>query len=210
LRPDAHAPITIHQENTMKTRSALAALVMLAGVTASGAALAHPGHEAVSFHSGFSHPLGGVDHLLAMLAVGVYAARQTGTARWMLPAGFVLAMLAGAGLGATGLALPAVEAGIAASVLVFGLLIAFAARLPLAISLPLLAVFALFHGHAHHAEMGSASLATYAAGFALATALLHAAGYVVARWVPETRFAQGLKRAAGALIAGAGVLLLGA
>ncbi|MDI3490835.1 MAG: urease accessory protein [Thauera sp.] len=191
----------------MKTRSALAAVVL---ATASGAALAHPGHESASFFTGFAHPLGGLDHLLAMLAVGLYAARQPGATRWMLPAGFVLAMLAGAGLGAIGVALPAVEAGIAASMLVFGLLIALAARLPLTVSLPLVAAFALFHGHAHHAEMGGASLVTYAAGFALATALLHGAGYAIARWMPETRVGNAIKRVAGLLVAGVGGAMLGA
>lgn len=191
----------------MKTRSALAAVVL---ATASGAALAHPGHESASFFTGFTHPLGGLDHLLAMLAVGLYAARQRGATRWMLPAGFVLAMLAGAGLGAIGVALPAVEAGIAASMLVFGLLIALAARLPLTVSLPLVAAFALFHGHAHHAEMGGASLVTYAAGFALATALLHGAGYAIARWMPETRVGNAIKRVAGLLVAGVGGAMLGA
>jgi len=191
----------------MKTRSALAAVVL---ATASGAALAHPGHESASFFTGFTHPLGGLDHLLAMLAVGLYAARQPGATRWMLPAGFVLAMLAGAGLGAIGVALPAVEAGIAASMLVFGLLIALAARLPLTVSLPLVAAFALFHGHAHHAEMDGASLVTYAAGFALATALLHGAGYAIARWMPETRVGNAIKRVAGLLVAGVGGAMLGA
>lgn len=191
----------------MKTRSALAAVVL---ATASGAALAHPGHESASFFTGFTHPLGGLDHLLAMLAVGLYAARQPGATRWMLPAGFVLAMLAGAGLGAIGVALPAVEAGIAASMLVFGLLIALAARLPLTVSLPLVAAFALFHGHAHHAEMGGASLVTYATGFALATALLHGAGYAIARWMPETRVGNAIKRVAGLLVAGVGGAMLGA
>ena len=95
----------------------------------SAAALAHPGHESASFLSGFNHPLGGLDHLLAMLAVGLYAAQQAGRARWSLPAGFVLAMLLGAALGASGIRLPAVEAGIAASVLVLGLLLAFATGL---------------------------------------------------------------------------------
>lgn len=190
----------------MKLRSALAAALLAA---LSGAALAHPGHESASFFSGFSHPLGGLDHLLAMLAVGLYAAQQAGAARWLLPAGFVLAMLAGAGLSAFGLALPAVEAGIAASVLVLGLLIAFAARLPLALSLSLVAGFALFHGHAHHAEMGAARLAAYAAGFALATALLHAAGYALARWAPQTRGGDRVKRAAGLVVAGVGGVLLG-
>lgn len=185
----------------MKTRYVFAAVALAA---ASGAALAHPGHESASFFTGFTHPLGGLDHLLAMLAVGLYAARQPGATRWMLPVGFVLAMLAGAGLGALGVALPAVEAGIAASVLVFGLLIALAASLPLTVSLPLIAALALFHGHAHHAEMGGASLVTYAAGFALATGLLHGAGYVIARWIPQTRAGNVIKRVAGLMVGGVG------
>lgn len=189
----------------------IARLATAAGLALwAGAAVAHPGHESASFFSGITHPPGGADHLLAMLAVGLYAARQAGRQRWALPASFVLAMLAGAGLGALGIMLPAVEAGIAASVLVLGLLIAFAARLPVAAALPLVAVFALFHGHAHQAEMGEGTLAAYAAGFALATAALHAAGYLVGRWLPQSLWAQRLQRTAGALIAGAGAVFLGA
>ena len=123
----------------MKIHRLMATLALAA---ASGTALAHPGHDAASFASGFAHPFGGLDHLLAMFAVGLYAARQSGAARWALPAGFVAAMLAGAGVSAAGLVLPAVESGIALSVLVFGLLIAFAARLPLPASLSLVAGFA--------------------------------------------------------------------
>ncbi|THF65349.1 HupE/UreJ family protein [Pseudothauera rhizosphaerae] len=185
------------------------ALITLGLALASGTALAHQGHESASFFSGFSHPLGGIDHLLAMLAVGLYAARQSGWQRWALPVGFVVAMLVGAGLGALGVELPAVEAGIAASVLVLGLLIAFAARLPVVAALPLVAAFALFHGHAHHAEMGDGSLFTYAAGFAIATALLHGAGYLIGRQVPQAQWAQRLQRAVGVAIAGAGAVFLG-
>ena len=184
----------------IRFRSVLAAAAL---ASLSGAALAHPGHAPASFATGFAHPLGGLDHLLAMLAVGLYAARQAGTARLLLPAGFVLAMLAGAGLGALGLALPAVEAGIAASVLVLGLLVAFAARLPL------VAAFALFHGHAHHAEMGDATLLGYSLGFALATAALHAAGLALARAFPDSRGGHLALRLGGGGIAGVGVALLG-
>lgn len=177
---------------------------------ASGSALAHPGHEAASFFSGFAHPFGGLDHLLAMFAVGLYAARQAGAARGLLPAGFVLAMLVGAGLAAAGLALPAVEAGIAASVLVLGLLLAFAARLPAGASLALVAAFALCHGAAHQAEMGGAGLALYALGFSLATALLHGGGYLLGRLAPDSAAAHRIHRLAGAAIAGIGAALLGA
>ena len=173
-----------------------------------GTALAHPGHEAASFMSGFAHPIGGLDHLLAMLAVGLYAARQASGPRWLLPATFVVAMLAGAGLSALGVVLPAVEFGIASSVLVLGLLIAFIVKLPTAAALSLVAVFAACHGHAHHAEMGDGSVLGFTIGFAIATALLHAVGYALARWMPETRPALIARRVAGAAIAGAGALFL--
>lgn len=173
-----------------------------------GTALAHPGHETASFMSGFAHPIGGLDHLLAMLAVGLYAARQASGPRWLLPVTFVVAMLAGAGLSALGVALPAVEFGIATSVLVLGLLIAFVVRLPLAAAAPLVAVFAICHGHAHHAEMGEGSVLAFTLGFALATAILQSIGYALAQWAPESRAAIIVRRVAGALIAGAGALFL--
>ena len=191
---------------TIRFRSMLAAAAL---ASLSGAALAHPGHAPASFATGFAHPLGGLDHLLAMLAVGLFAARQAGAARLLLPAGFVLAMLAGAGLGALGLALPAVEAGIAASLLVLGLLVALAARLPLTASLALVAAFALFHGHAHHAEMGDATLLGYSLGFALASATLHAAGLALARAFPDSRGGRLALHLGGGGIAGVGVALLG-
>jgi urease accessory protein len=175
-----------------------------------GAALAHPGHESASFFSGFGHPIGGADHLLAVLAVGLLAARQAGRARWALPLAFVLAMLAGAGLGALGVALPAVETGIAVSVLVLGLLIALVVKLPLTAAVPMLAVFALFHGHAHFTEMGHGSAGLHTAGFALATAALHAAGYVLACSLPESGHAAIVRRALGVLIAVAGAFFLAA
>ena len=177
---------------------------------AAAPALAHPDHGAASLASGLAHPLGGLDHLLAMLAVGLFAARQPGDARWMLPTGFVLAMLAGAALSAAGIALPAVEAAIATSVLVLGVLIARLARLPLTAALPLVATFALFHGHAHHAEMGAGPALAYTLGFALATAALHLAGLGLARLLPDTRAGRLALRVGGGAIAGAGVVLLGA
>ncbi len=184
--------------------SSAAALALFAG-----SALAHPGHDTTSLFAGFGHPLGGLDHLLAMLAVGLYAARQPGVQRWALPVGFVLAMLAGAGLSAAGMVLPAVEAGIGASVLVLGLLIAFMVRLPAAAALPLVAAFALFHGHAHHAEIGDGAVLAFSAGFVAATALLHAAGYALARSLPQSGPGRVAGRIAGVAIAAAGAVFLG-
>lgn len=181
------------------------ALTLLAG-----SASAHPGHETASFMTGFGHPLGGLDHLLAMLAVGLYAARQPARPRWMLPATFVLAMLGGAALSAGGVALAEVESGIAASVLVLGLLIAFVARIPLGASAPLVGLFAVLHGHAHLSEMGGATMLAYVAGFVAATALLHALGFAVARMAPATRVGMRLQRLVGGAIAAAGAVMLGA
>jgi urease accessory protein len=124
----------------------------------------------------------GLDHLLAMVAVGLWAAQLGGRAAWLIPAAFVSVMTAGAGLGMSGVHLPLVEQGIIASVVVLGLLIATAARLPLVASAGLVGVFALFHGVAHGTEMpASASGFAYAAGFALATATLHAIGLLAAK-----------------------------
>lgn len=137
------------------------------------------GHGVVhgGFAAGMSHPIGGLDHLLAMVAVGVLAARTGGAALWSLPLTFIAVMSGAAALGANGIGLPLVEPGIAASVLVLGLLVAWAGKLPQAVGVGLCAAFALFHGHAHGTELApGASFAAYLAGFALSTAALHGAG----------------------------------
>ena len=159
----------------------LAFLVLL--LAASPAALAHPGAHAGGFAHGFAHPFGGLDHLLAMVAVGVWAARRAGPARWILPLAFVSFMALG-----TGLALPVVEPMIAASVLVLGLGAALGRRLPVAAGAALTALFALYHGQAHFAEMpAEASLAGFALGMLSATALLHGAGLLLALQAARAR-----------------------
>jgi urease accessory protein len=171
-------------------------------------AFAHTGAEhALSFASGFAHPFTGLDHLLAMLAVGLWAGLVGGRALWAWPAAFVGVMLAGGALGMGGIAVPIVEAGILASVVVLGLLVLAAARLPVTLGAALIAVFAILHGHAHGAELPAASAAaTYALGFALATALLHAIGLGVA-WLAAGANGRVLVRGAGALVAAAGIVL---
>jgi urease accessory protein len=170
-------------------------------------ALAHPGHDQAGLAAGFSHPLQGLDHLLAMLAVGLWAAQQQGNARWALPLSFVASMLFGGLLGFAGLQLPLLEGAIAGSVLALGLLVAVAARLPLAIAIGLCSVLALSHGVAHALELpNAASPWTYAAGFVFATALLHAGGYALVRYLPTV--AAPLVRWAGLGSAGAGLWLL--
>ncbi|MEI6861171.1 MAG: HupE/UreJ family protein [Verrucomicrobiota bacterium] len=144
-------------------------------------AQAHPGHDGHEltwdFSAGLVHPLTGLDHILAMIAIGLWAAQLGGRSRLLVPAAFVTMMAFGGVLGRAGLGLPGIEQGIAASVLVLGLLIAAAVRLPVAAGMTLAGIFAIFHGLAHGTEMPPhAGAMTYGAGFVTATALLHAAG----------------------------------
>jgi len=177
-------------------------------IVGSDVALAHTGLEhAVSFASGFKHPWTGLDHALAMLAVGLWAGLNGGRALWAWPVAFVGVMVAGGALGIAGVPVPMVEPGILASVVVLGLLVLTAARLPVALGAALVALFALLHGHAHGAELPAhAAAATYAAGFALATALLHGLGLGVA-YLCRSDSGRLIVRAAGALTAVAGVTL---
>lgn len=148
---------------------------------AASPAAAHTGLHADGFAQGFAHPMGGWDHTLAMVAVGLWAGQLGGRARWLLPAIFVGAMLAGGVLGILGVSVPLVEAGIAASIVALGSALAGGVRLPLAASVTGVALFAVFHGLAHGAEIpAEASGFAFAAGFAAATMLLHAAGLVLA------------------------------
>jgi len=172
-------------------------------------ALAHTGHEhVVSFASGFRHPWSGLDHMLAMVAVGLWAGVNGGKARWAWPVAFVGVMVAGGALGIAGVPVPMVEPGILASVVVLGLLVLAAIRLPVAVGAALVALFALVHGHAHGGELPvEAAAASYAAGFAIATALLHGVGLAVA-YVADGARGGLVVRGAGALVAAAGVALV--
>jgi urease accessory protein len=163
-------------------RFPLASAVLLAVLVLPAVADAHTfGAHDAGFAHGFLHPVGGWDHLLAMVAVGLWAAQRGGAALWALPAAFVTAMIAGGLLGMAGIALPAVELGIAGSVIALGALVAAQSRLSLPLSMAVVALFALFHGHAHGAEMPEAAQPLlYGLGFALATALLHGAGVAAA------------------------------
>jgi urease accessory protein len=185
-----------------------AALAVAAMALASGAAFAHTGAEhAFSFASGFKHPFTGLDHMLAMVAVGLWAGLNGGRALWVWPVAFVGVMVLGGLLGISGVAVPMVEAGILASVVVLGLLVLSAAQLPVAAGAILVAVFALLHGHAHGAELPDGAAAeTYAAGFVIATAILHGIGIGVARLAGSANGKLAV-RGAGALVAAAGVAL---
>lgn len=184
-------------------RYALLALPLL--TFAAGSAFAHPGHDG-GLTAGLAHPYSGLDHLLAMVAVGLWAAQQQGGARWKIPLAFVAAMVAGGLMGWAGLALPQVETGIAASVLVLGLMVAFALRLPATAAMALVAGFALCHGYAHGVEVPLAGgLSGFVLGFALATASLHGIG--LAAGSLTRRLSAGLLRAGGIGVAVAGAWL---
>jgi urease accessory protein len=172
---------------------------------------AHPGHDGDhdftwDFSGGLAHPLSGVDHLLAMIAVGLWAAQLGGRARWLVPVAFVGVMTLGAALGQAGLAFSGIEQGIAASVLVLGLLIARSVRLPVTAGMGLVGFFALFHGLAHGAEMpATAAGLSYGAGFIAATGLLHLVG--IGLGTLAARRSGKLASCAGWGIAAAGVVL---
>ena len=190
---------------SMKTLRLFRPLALL--LLAAPLAQAHPGHGPVDFVSGLTHPLTGWDHLLAMVAVGLWAAQLGGRARWALPAGFVGAMILGAVAGVSGLRPPGIETGILASVLVLGLAVAAAARLPLGGGIALAALAGLVHGLAHGAEMPlQADSLRFLAGMVTATAGLQAAG-LAAGWAAGRR-QTALVRWAGAGIAAAGALLV--
>jgi urease accessory protein len=172
-------------------------------------AAAHTGSVSGGFIGGVSHPLFGLDHVAAMVAVGLWGAFLGAPAIYTLPVVFPLVMAAGGVIGILGVSLPGVEIGIATSAAVLGLMVALAARPPLWVAGVIVGAFAICHGHAHGAELppGVDALA-YSAGFVIATGLLHLGGIafgLLAHW-PAGRIAV---RAAGGVIAIAGLLFLG-
>jgi urease accessory protein len=172
-------------------------------------AAAHSGSVSGGLIGGLSHPLFGPDHVAAMVAVGLWGAFLGPAAMFILPVVFPLVMALGGVLAILGAPLPGVEAGIAMSAAILGMMVALAARPPLWIAALLVGAFAVFHGLAHGAELppGADALA-YSAGFVVATGLLHLAGIgfgLLARW-PAGRVAV---RAAGGAIAIAGLMFLG-
>jgi urease accessory protein len=186
-------------------RSKIVPAGVLVALSVATPAYAHTGANAVfSFSSGFLHPLGGLDHLLAMFAVGLLAAQLGGRALWLVPGAFVTMLITGAGLGSAGVDLPGVEHAIALSLVVIALPVAFALNMPAGIAIVLVGIFAIFHGHAHGAELPEDSgMAAYVVGFAAATALIHASGIgfaLVQKGVPA--------RATAAFIGVAGLAFL--
>lgn len=168
-------------------------------------AMAHTGHDATGFSAGLAHPFGGLDHLLAMLTVGLWASLRGRSAMLAWPAAFLTAMLAGFALARLGFVLPAVEMMIAASVVLLGLAVATGLRAPVALGAALLAVFGAAHGFAHGAD-ATGGIAGFAGGFLIATAALHAAGLGLGRLALLPRLPW-IARLGGAAIALAGVAM---
>ena len=195
----------------MKTVFRALSIVLL---LAPSAALAHTGagaHEH-GFAYGFLHPLGGLDHLLAMIAVGLLAAHLGGRALWLVPLSFVVLMAAGGAIGFAEVRIPYVELLIAASVVVLGVLVAFRTNMPLVAAILIAGFFAIFHGHAHGAELPDGeSPFPYAAGFLIATALLHVAGIAIGLGLAKlskSGIGQRIVQASGGAMALAGIVLL--
>ncbi|GGF81738.1 hypothetical protein GCM10007301_47330 [Azorhizobium oxalatiphilum] len=175
-------------------------------------AFAHPGGAEVhGFTHGFAHPVTGLDHVLAMVAVGMLAFQMGGRAMWMLPLTFMALMIGGGVAGMMGLDLPYVELGIGLSVVVLGGAVAAGVKAPLAIAMALVGAFALFHGHAHGTEMPeTVSGLAYGAGFLFGTGLLHLAGLGLGFAVGRAGETRGplFVRGAGAALCAAGLAIV--
>lgn len=190
------------QASEAPNRAALAAALLLVALPA----WAHEGGgQAAGFLSGMLHPISGLDHVLAMVAVGLWGAQLGAPAIWLLPVAFPLVMAFGGFLGLMGVPVPGVEIGIALSAVLLGVMVATQSRPPLGVAIALVGFFAVFHGHAHGTELPvGASGLLYSVGFVIATGLLHATGIAVGlvhRW-ERGRLAL---RGAGAAVTAAGV-----
>jgi urease accessory protein len=198
-----------HFLRTLHTASRrwVATIAAIAALTTPAFAHTTPG-QAQGFVTGMLHPLSGLDHILAMVAVGIWGAQLRRPAIWILPIAFPLVMSFGGLLGIRGVPLPGVEIGVAASAVVLGIVIALELRPPLWVAALIVSAFAIFHGHAHGTELPkAASPLTYALGFVLATGLLHVSGILIGL-VDFLPVGGKLLRTAGGLIASTGLFLL--
>ena len=190
------------------SRALLSALTAAMIIGSAGPTLAHTGGIIGGLESGLMHPITGLDHVVAMITVGLWGAILGRPAAWLLPVIFPLAMATSGAAAIAGVPLVGTETGIALSGIVLGLVVLFVARPPLWMAMTIVGVFAIFHGHAHGLELPEAVNPTfYAVGFVVATGLLHLTGIAIGllwRW----RSGQVAVRAAGAAIALAGAAFL--
>lgn len=179
-------------------------MVLIASAALAGPAMAHTGGAVTGMGAGLAHPFLGLDHMLAMLAVGLWSAAQPRARAWQGPVLFVAVLAIGGLLGLGGVAMPFVELGILTSVSVLGVMILAARVVPAAFGLAAIGGFALLHGHAHGSEAVGA-VAGYMAGFMLASVMLHLSGYGLGRMLSQLRYGV---PAAGLGIAAAGIALI--
>ena len=187
-------------------RAVLAVFFLIASVAP---AFAHVEEgQAQGLLNGLRHPTSGLDHALAMIAVGLWGAQLGAPALWLLPVTFPMVMAFGGFLGLVGIPLPDVEVGIALSALLLGLMVARRAKPPLVVAAILVAVFAIFHGHAHGTELpaGQSGL-MYSIGFVIATGCLHGVGILLGL-VQKWAAGQAAIRLAGSMVALAGAVFL--
>lgn len=196
----------------MTSKSKIIGLTVLFMVTAVSGAQAHVGTDSVhGIVSGFVHPIGGLDHVLAMIAVGVLAARQGGKGLWRIPLSFVGMMIAGGVLGYAGVDVPFVELGITGSIIILGFVVALGRTMPLGLAVAMVGVLAIFHGHTHGTEMPvDASGLLYGLGVAVATTVLHVCGIGASASLHKVmqQTAPVLVRLGGSAVAAAGVAML--
>lgn len=190
----------------MKTRLLLTAASLAASTMPAFAHLDPAEHG--SLLAGFTHPLSGLDHILVMVAVGLWAAQIGGRALWVVPSAFVGTMALGFALAMAGVHLPFVEPAILASVVALGLLVAMAVRMETAACAAVVGIFALFHGYAHGGELGAAGALPFSAGFVVATALLHIAGIGLGLGIGRLSSGRIISRMIGGLTAFAGLALI--
>ncbi len=173
-------------------------------------ALAHTSiGDTTGFAHGFMHPVGGVDHVLVMVAVGLFAAMLGGRALWLVPASFVAMMAVGGAFGRAGVGIPFIEIGIGVSVVMLGVAVALHLNMRAAAAMAFVGFFAIFHGHAHGAEMPDTGF-DFGLGFVLATALLHVAGIGLGLAIGRMNelHSRRVGQAAGGGVALAGVAIL--
>jgi urease accessory protein len=188
----------------MKKQTGLSVFVL--ALTFASPTFAHTGHDVTGFASGLAHPVFGLDHLLAMVTVGLWAGLVGGRSLWIWPASFVGAMVMGGALAMTGVMLPGVELVIGVSVVALGLAVALGLKPQIVLGAVLIALFGLAHGHAHGLEAPPSGNGGYVAGFVLATVALHGIGLAVAA-ATHTRYAATITRVLGGVAASAGVVL---
>jgi urease accessory protein len=184
------------------------ALITAAALLAAGPALAHPGHGAATFAAGLGHPFSGMDHMLAMVAVGLWAARRGGAASLAWPCAFIASMLAGYGLGLGHPGPALMQPAILATVIVLGALTAARAQAPFAVGLALIGACGLAHGYAHGSEAPATAGLGFPMGFAIATASLHLAGLAIGRLLLRLNRPHLLQALGGGVVLGGFVLAM--